>query len=252
MPSSVVSNQDSTGTGKTTERIFPARRLVVKSPASGLDNPFDRLYGLRKAPKDADDAERDSISEGPEPPDEKQCLSETSQSCLEPDQDDEVMRQEFTQLKAMNSPKEKIMIQDEASTKPVEEVTSKDDLTTRRFSYITGTDGSFSIKTGLGNDDIQACEDEPIHTPGAVQGFGVLITLQQMAPGKYQVHHVSEVMLSLLAYIPLSLSRIHLRSLDYRQSIYLVCHLSQIFYLMVTKRPFSINWSSWTTRTPRT
>ena len=44
------------------------------------------------------------------------------------------------------------------------------------------------------------CEDEPIRTPGAVQGFGVLVALQEDEDtGNLLVRQVSEV-LQLLVY----------------------------------------------------
>ena len=48
---------------------------------------------------------------------------------------------------------------------------------THRFKHVI-TDGGHMIITGRGGDTLQRCEDEPIHIPGAVQGFGLLIALQ--------------------------------------------------------------------------
>ena len=50
-------------------------------------------------------------------------------------------------------------------------------LVTHRFKHIVTKDGHMVI-TGRGGETLQRCEDEPIHIPGAVQGFGLLIALQ--------------------------------------------------------------------------
>ncbi|KAJ4378017.1 hypothetical protein N0V83_000847 [Neocucurbitaria cava] len=50
-------------------------------------------------------------------------------------------------------------------------------LMTHRFKHVT-TEGGHMIITGREGDTLQRCEDEPIQFPGAVQGFGLLIALQ--------------------------------------------------------------------------
>ncbi|KAI8931758.1 hypothetical protein NX059_011398 [Plenodomus lindquistii] len=55
-------------------------------------------------------------------------------------------------------------------------------LITHRFKHVT-TDGGHMIITGREGDTLQRCEDEPIHLPGAVQGFGLLVALQDDPEG---------------------------------------------------------------------
>ncbi|KAH9879658.1 hypothetical protein IAQ61_001477 [Plenodomus lingam] len=55
-------------------------------------------------------------------------------------------------------------------------------LVTHRFKHIT-TEGGHMIITGREGDTLQRCEDEPIHVPGAVQGFGLLVALQDDTEG---------------------------------------------------------------------
>jgi len=55
-------------------------------------------------------------------------------------------------------------------------------LVTHRFKHVT-TDGGHMVITGREGDTLQRCEDEPIHIPGAVQGFGLLVALQEDAQG---------------------------------------------------------------------
>ncbi|OCL08631.1 hypothetical protein AOQ84DRAFT_292736, partial [Glonium stellatum] len=51
-------------------------------------------------------------------------------------------------------------------------------LVTARFKHVI-SDGGHAVITGRDGDVLQRCEDEPIHIPGAVQGFGLLIALQE-------------------------------------------------------------------------
>jgi light-regulated signal transduction histidine kinase (bacteriophytochrome) len=65
-------------------------------------------------------------------------------------------------------------------------------LVTSRFKHIV-SDGGHAIITGRDGDTLQRCEDEPIHIPGAVQGFGLLIALQEEpSTGNLLVRIVSE------------------------------------------------------------
>lgn len=66
-------------------------------------------------------------------------------------------------------------------------------LVTHRFKHVV-TEGGHAVITGRGGDTLQRCEDEPIHIPGAVQGFGLLIALQEdpAGSGSLPVRIVSE------------------------------------------------------------
>lgn len=64
-------------------------------------------------------------------------------------------------------------------------------LVTHRFKHVT-TEGGHMIITGREGDTLQRCEDEPIHLPGAVQGFGLLVALQDDPEGSLLVRVVSE------------------------------------------------------------
>lgn len=55
-------------------------------------------------------------------------------------------------------------------------------LITPRFKHVV-TDGGHMVITGRDGQTLQRCEDEPIHMPGAVQGFGLLVVLQDDADG---------------------------------------------------------------------
>ena len=55
-------------------------------------------------------------------------------------------------------------------------------LVTPRFKHVV-TEGGHMVITGRDGETLQRCEDEPIHIPGAVQGFGLLIALQEDSEG---------------------------------------------------------------------
>lgn len=62
-----------------------------------------------------------------------------------------------------------------------------------RSGSINDQDGHM-IVTGInGPEAIQACEDEPIHIPGAVQGFGCLVAFTELDDGILDIRVVSEI-----------------------------------------------------------
>ena len=74
-------------------------------------------------------------------------------------------------------------------------------LLTARFKHVVTQDGH-AVIIGRDGDTLQRCEDEPIHIPGAVQGFGLLIALQEIEEGKFQVRIVSENSKKIIGYTP--------------------------------------------------
>lgn len=74
-------------------------------------------------------------------------------------------------------------------------------LLTTRFKHVI-TENGHVVVTGRDGDELQRCEDEPIHIPGAVQAFGVLVVLQEEAEGKLVVRIVSENSKQILGYSP--------------------------------------------------
>lgn len=81
-----------------------------------------------------------------------------------------------------------------------------DGLMTTRFKHVTTDDGHLVI-TGR-DGTIQRCEDEPIHTPGAVQGFGLLLAIREEADGRFTVRYASENSKRIIGYSPLQLFRL--------------------------------------------
>jgi light-regulated signal transduction histidine kinase (bacteriophytochrome) len=74
-----------------------------------------------------------------------------------------------------------------------------DSYVTARFKHIVTDEGHMVVTGVAGSERIQRCEDEPIHIPGAVQGFGVLIAVKEDAEGKLGVKIASEVCVVALA-----------------------------------------------------
>jgi len=71
---------------------------------------------------------------------------------------------------------------------------------TFRFSHVVTEDGH-AVMTGR-DGVLQRCEDEPIHTPGAVQAFGLILSLKEEQSGQFIVQHVSENSEQILGYTP--------------------------------------------------
>lgn len=74
-------------------------------------------------------------------------------------------------------------------------------LVTARFKHVV-SEGGHAVITGRDGETLQRCEDEPIHIPGAIQGFGLLIALEEQQEGKLLVRVVSENSKRLIGYTP--------------------------------------------------
>ncbi|KAL4914749.1 hypothetical protein BDW62DRAFT_189747 [Aspergillus aurantiobrunneus] len=75
------------------------------------------------------------------------------------------------------------------------------ELMTSRFRHVV-TDDGHAVITGRTVDSFKACEDEPIHIPGAIQSFGALIAVRE-EPGELMVVRiVSENSKAILGYSP--------------------------------------------------
>ena len=79
-------------------------------------------------------------------------------------------------------------------------------LVTARFKHVV-TDGGHAVITGRDGETLQRCEDEPIHIPGAVQGFGLLLAFKEEGD-KLVVHVVSENSQRIIGYTPQQLFKL--------------------------------------------
>ncbi|KAK3111391.1 hypothetical protein LTR53_013414 [Teratosphaeriaceae sp. CCFEE 6253] len=74
-------------------------------------------------------------------------------------------------------------------------------LVTARFKHVV-TEGGHAVITGRDGETLQRCEDEPIHIPGAIQGFGLLIAFEEQSEGRLLVRVVSENSKRMIGYTP--------------------------------------------------
>jgi hypothetical protein len=78
--------------------------------------------------------------------------------------------------------------------------------TTERTQFSPSNTGPPRVLPGLVSSDapktFQKCEDEPIHTPGAIQQHGVLVTLKRNEHGQLKVRIASENSKQLLSLDP--------------------------------------------------
>ncbi|KAL2813393.1 hypothetical protein BJX63DRAFT_225111 [Aspergillus granulosus] len=191
------------------DRVYPVRSLVSLDPSPSTDSPSQavrsplsptggpRLYsivdgdtwGRLRASSDARTESLDSGSETKLTPESSglssQRLSETSTRA-------------FSNTFGVTR----------GDDKPVFTPSSQGDTTadaqglvTSRFRHVI-TDDGHAVITGRTVDSFKACEDEPIHIPGAVQSFGALVALREEADEKMVVRIASENSESILGYSP--------------------------------------------------
>lgn len=80
------------------------------------------------------------------------------------------------------------------------------ELVTTRFQHVV-TEGGHAVAVGCDTTKLLRCEDEPIHTPGAVQGFGLLIALDHREGLLARV--VSENSQEIIGFTPHQLFALH-------------------------------------------
>ncbi|KAL2392365.1 Cyanobacterial phytochrome B [Exophiala dermatitidis] len=90
-----------------------------------------------------------------------------------------------------------------ASVEPAQESAG---LVTARFKHVV-TDGGHAVITGRDGDTLQRCEDEPIHIPGAVQSFGLLVGLREEGE-RLVVRVASENSQRIIGYTPQQLFKL--------------------------------------------
>ncbi|KAI5849798.1 hypothetical protein BZA05DRAFT_77452 [Tricharina praecox] len=74
---------------------------------------------------------------------------------------------------------------------------------TERHKHVITEDGHMIVTGVAGVEKMQRCEDEAIHIPGAVQGFGCLVAMRELEDGAIlDVRVVSENSKSIIGYSP--------------------------------------------------
>ena len=74
-------------------------------------------------------------------------------------------------------------------------------MVTSRFEHVV-TDKGHAVLAGRDTKVLRRCEDEPIHIPGAIQSFGLLVALHEEDDGKLRVEVVSENSNQMIGYTP--------------------------------------------------
>lgn len=89
---------------------------------------------------------------------------------------------------------------------PVESNDTNENLITARFRHVVTEEGHAVI---TGRDGVlERCEDEPIHTPGAIQPYGLLVALAEETDGRLTVRCVSENSKKIIGFSPQELFRL--------------------------------------------
>ncbi|KAI1451543.1 hsp90-like protein [Annulohypoxylon moriforme] len=83
---------------------------------------------------------------------------------------------------------------------------TNDNLMTVRFRHVVTEEGH-AVITGR-DGALERCEDEPIHTPGAVQPFGLLVAFTEETDGRLTVRCVSENSKKIIGFSPQELFRL--------------------------------------------
>ena len=165
------------------------------SPTSPIDRANQRRNDLATGPKSsiqADAARHGNI--GPLP---LEIASHSKTNSTSGDDPDAIRQGKTPPLQPMSVPG--ISVAGDASE-------LDDPLLTTRFTYVETEEGH-SVITGR-DWVMQRCEDEPIHTPGAIQSFGCLVALREDSDGRFTVRYVSENSEDVFGYPPKQLFRL--------------------------------------------
>jgi light-regulated signal transduction histidine kinase (bacteriophytochrome) len=198
--------------GISTDRVFPVRSVVsvdpTSTPAFRIDRQDDYFVGVQtssaaeRRPRPAPRKHRDSQGSLPETPSTKLSRVDYGASRSNPPRlPPQALSQMVTDAEEPNEvePEEETSDRGGKSAQR-DEKPDENEYTTSRFSHIVTEDGH-AIITGRDGEDLQRCEDEPIHIPGAIQSFGLLIAFED-DDGKYIVRIVSENSDKIIGYTP--------------------------------------------------
>ncbi|BFZ55108.1 hypothetical protein PYCC9005_002147 [Savitreella phatthalungensis] len=185
----------------TTERVFPASSFVKSPAAASQGNPFDHSSLQSQQAVNVDPS--GSTATSSEPPRNNVSANDRAARSAGTQSHDRVAVQQMTDTHPLMSSAARreavehatghdtTVVNDKASVLPNESEASME-LLTDRFEHRITADGRHLVWTGLKDKEVESCEDEPIHIPGAIQWFGVLISLRQLDPDTFEVVHVSE------------------------------------------------------------
>ncbi|KAF2858668.1 hypothetical protein K470DRAFT_259574 [Piedraia hortae CBS 480.64] len=170
-------------TRASVDRIFPVRSVVSSNPA----------------PRNADGSRTDRQQRLPSVSIDRNAgrKSATSASTGSGRQDSE--QEHVTAPTAA----QQVLVGEESSTASgaPQATDDVDPLMTARFQYVMD-EGGHAIITGREGEPPQKCEEEPIHAPGAVQSYGMLLVLEPLSDEMLLVRVVSENSRQFLGYTP--------------------------------------------------
>ena len=217
----------------THDRVFPVRSVVSVDPtatpmpragveggfpgfslpsSSARPQPFRResarsrspasVYGRRRSPSRQSSESRqgteqpaspEAIPPGPGRP-------RSYSTGMDPSSLNAMMSGENASIKSEGEPSTDGGMSLRSQRTSLHSATGERGLLTARFKHIM-TDGGHAVITGRDGETLQRCEDEPIHMPGAIQSFGLLIAFKEEA-GKLVVRVVSENSRDIIGYSP--------------------------------------------------
>ncbi|KAF7588126.1 Light-sensor Protein kinase [Aspergillus hancockii] len=180
------------------ERVYPIRSMISVDPSATAESSEDPISPVRRARQYSiiDSRTWDELRTQRKPePEHLSAALEASQpvvEALESGSDTLVQSPSTAANASRDSPKSAI---------PESESVN---LMTTRFKHVETEDGHV-VLTGRTITSFRACEDEPIHIPGAVQSYGAMVALREETEGKFVVRVVSENSEDILGYTPQSL-----------------------------------------------
>ncbi|KAF2098282.1 hypothetical protein NA57DRAFT_40022 [Rhizodiscina lignyota] len=214
LPTPLLAHQLSPG---ATDRVFPIRSVmsVNPTPAPAATPSYERQDSYFYNPARAQDARRQSRSDSSHggiipgsgqssserAPEETAASARTIKRPNAPGLPAQVFSDIVSKGSTDSDPGDRRLSTGGFSTKSARSSIEDSGLLTTRFKHVTTEDGHHII-TGRGGEPLQRCEDEPIHIPGAVQGFGLLVGLQEESEGKLVVRIVSENSRRIIGYSP--------------------------------------------------
>jgi light-regulated signal transduction histidine kinase (bacteriophytochrome) len=190
-----------------TDRVFPMRSVVSVDPSSTpavkLDRQDGYFHGVPMSTSERKSRARPVGNTGGE-----SSTTESTRDLAQPyhgpsrNYPPRLPPEAFTQM--VTDAHEADSVHESASVRSGKSGPRGDDVeneyTTTRFAHVVTEDGH-AIITGRDGEDLQRCEDEPIHIPGAIQSYGLIIALEE-EDEKFIVRIVSENSENIIGYTP--------------------------------------------------
>lgn len=227
-----LQNTDLAMSPDTTDRVFPIRSVVYKEPSStamsrtesgdshaGTRNRESGDEGRRESSvrgfshrRESSQPFRDasagsfSFSRDPSQPTGASLRRRNTAELSPTDAQPSTANHAISSLLSDNESKPDSSVASVSSRQGSVSALPPDAHVTARFKHVVTVDGH-AVVTGRDGETLQRCEDEPIHLPGAIQSFGLLIVLKE-EDEKLVVRIVSENSAKIMGYTPAELFRV--------------------------------------------